>query len=89
MKIRLMGAPDLVRAWKAAMEQSYGIVGAEYPSRYGTDVRVYFDLDDRVAEKIVARFQSAVPESSKQPKSTAVARRRKSGIEKREQEPQS
>lgn len=71
MKIRLMGSPDLVRAWKAAMEQSYGIHGAEYPSRHGNDLRVYFDLDDRVAAKAIASFQSA-PATT-----TDVARRRR------------
>src|SRR2546426_664373 len=40
MKIRLMGSPDLVRAWKSAIETSYGIHGQEYPSRRGSDLRV-------------------------------------------------
>jgi hypothetical protein len=34
MKIRLMGSSDLVRAWSRELEKSYGIKGAEYPSRY-------------------------------------------------------
>lgn len=46
MKIRLMGSADLVRAWSKKLEASYGIKGAEYPSRYGgNDIRAYFDLD--------------------------------------------
>jgi hypothetical protein len=70
MKIRLMGSPDLVRAWKAALEQSFGIHGAEYPSRRGgTDLRVYFDLDDRVAEQVIDRLNAA--------RSTAVTRKPK------------
>ena len=74
MKIRLMGAPDLVRAWKAALEKSYGIHGAEYPARYGTDIRVYFDLDDRVAAKAIASFQSTGADTA------AVARRRQKAL---------
>lgn len=54
MKIRLMGRADLVRAWASELEKSYGIKGAEYPSRYGNgEVRMYFDLDDRQAAAIV------------------------------------
>lgn len=54
MKIRLMGSADLVRAWARELEKSYGIKGAEYPSRYGNgEVRMYFDLDDRQAATIV------------------------------------
>jgi hypothetical protein len=34
MKIRLIGSADLVRAWGAEFERSYGIKAAEYPSRY-------------------------------------------------------
>jgi len=71
MKIRLMGSPDLVRAWKSAIETSYGIHGQEYPSRRGSDLRVYFDLDDRLAAKAIASFQSAAATT------TEVAPRRK------------
>ena len=54
MKIRLMGSADLVRAWSMELEKSYGIKGAEYPSRYGgNEIRAYFDLDDRQAAAIV------------------------------------
>lgn len=54
MKIRLIGAADLVRAWSAELERAYGIRGAEYPSRYGkNEVRAYFELDDRQAAALV------------------------------------
>lgn len=54
MNIRIMGSPDLVKAWKAALESEYGISGAVYPNRgRGGDVRAYFNLDDRLAARIV------------------------------------
>ncbi|MFC4161961.1 hypothetical protein [Chitinimonas lacunae] len=59
MKIRLMGPPDIVRAWRAMLEQEYGIVGAEYPNRGSNDVRAYFDLDDRVAASIAGLSTTA------------------------------
>lgn len=60
MKIRLMGSADLVHAWSAELEKSYGIKGAEYPSRYGNgEIRAYFDLDDRQAAAIVGLPASA------------------------------
>lgn len=53
MKIRLMGPADIVRAWAKELEKSYGIQCAEYPARGGSEVRVYADLDDRLAAAIV------------------------------------
>lgn len=53
MKIRLMGSADLVRAWSLELEKSYGITSAEYPCRGSTEIRAYFDLDDRQAAVIV------------------------------------
>jgi len=54
MNIRIMGSPDIVLGWKAMLEREYGISGAVYPNRgTGGDVRAYFNLDDRVAAKIV------------------------------------
>lgn len=57
MKIRLMGSPDLVRAWSAAIEKAFGIKCAEYTCRGSTDLRAYADLDDRIAAAVA--FQSA------------------------------
>jgi len=58
MKLRLMGSPDLVRAWKQMFEHEWGITGAEYPSRRGgNELRVYFDIDDRFAMFTVKVFQ--------------------------------
>lgn len=54
MKIRLIGSVDLVRAWSAELERAYGIKGTIYPSRYNSnEVRVYFDLDDRLAAAVI------------------------------------
>ena len=56
MKIRLMGSPDLVRAWSNELERAYGITASIYPSRRGgNEVRAYFDLDDRQAASIVGQ----------------------------------
>ena len=50
MNIRLMGSPDLVRAWASTLENHFGVKGGEYPTRGGgTDIRWYVDLDDRLA----------------------------------------
>lgn len=49
VKLRLIGAPDLVRAWAKKLE-ALGIYGKEYPSHRGTDLRWYADVDDRVAD---------------------------------------
>lgn len=57
MKIRLMGSPDLVRAWSSALENAFGIKSAEYPCRGSNDIRAYVDLDDRIAAAVA--FQSA------------------------------
>jgi len=72
VKIRLLGAPDLVRAWAKELERSYGVVGKEYPSRYGSDLRYYCDLDDRLAERVV----SADKPAGKQPKKLPARRRK-------------
>jgi len=54
MKFRLIGKSDLIRAWSAELERAYGINGAVYPSRYSsTELRMYFDLDDRQAAAVV------------------------------------
>lgn len=56
MKIRLIGSADLVRAWAASMQNTFGITGREYPSRYASsELRVYFDLDDRLAESVIKK----------------------------------
>lgn len=47
MKIRLMGAPDLVRGYAEILEGRFGAKGQEYPSRGSTDIRYYLDIDDR------------------------------------------
>ena len=72
MKIRLAGSSDLVLAWSAELERTYGIKGAVYPSRYSSnEVRVYFDLDDRQAAIVVGL--SAAPAQSTE-SNTAVTR---------------
>lgn len=53
MKIRLMGSPDLIRAWGAELHRAYGVAGREYPCRGSHEIRLYLDLDDREAAKIV------------------------------------
>lgn len=60
MKIRLMGSPDLVRAWSAKLERAYGLKASIYPSRRGgNEIRAYFDLDDRQAASIVGQEATA------------------------------
>lgn len=60
MKIRLMGSPDLVRAWSAELERVYGLKASIYPSRRGgNEIRAYFDLDDRQAASIVGQEATA------------------------------
>jgi len=53
MKIRLIGSPDLIRAWAAELKKAYGVTGREYPCRGSSDVRLYIDLDDRQATALV------------------------------------
>jgi hypothetical protein len=73
MKIRLMGPPDLVRAWSRAMESSFGASCAEYPCRGGsTDLRAYIDIDDRKA----AFMFGGVPEPSAEGLAAKVRRRK-------------
>ena len=60
MKVRIMGSPDLVRAWAAQFETHFGTRGREYPNRNGTDVRYYLDLDDRVAADVVRMVGTAL-----------------------------
>lgn len=52
MKIRLMGTADLVRAWAKMLENAYGLHANEYPCRGSGEIRVYLDLDDRLAAEI-------------------------------------
>ena len=53
MKIRLMGSPDIVRAWADQFQREFGIVGQEYGSRRGgNEVRYYLDIDDRLAARV-------------------------------------
>ena len=60
MKLRIMGSPDIVRAWAAQFETHFGTRGREYPNRNRTDVRYYLDLDDRVAADIVRMVGTAL-----------------------------
>ena len=60
MKLRIMGSPDLVRAWAAQFETHFGTRGREYPNRNSTDIRYYLDLDDRVAADIVRMVGTAL-----------------------------
>ena len=61
MKIRLMGPPDIVRAWAALIEEQFGVSGSEYPNRgRGTDIRYYADIDDRKAAELGAWDTSGV-----------------------------
>lgn len=56
MNIRIMGSPDLVLAWKEELEEEYKVSGKVYANRGGSpDIRVYFNIDDRLAEKILTR----------------------------------
>ena len=57
MKIRLMGSPDLVREWAEIFEAAFGVRGRVYPTRNGSDVRRYIDLNDRVTEDAAQRLQ--------------------------------
>lgn len=59
MKVRIMGSADLVRAWQAEFEAVYGVSGREYPCRGNEDVRVYIDMDDRVAEASIRKGKPA------------------------------
>jgi hypothetical protein len=52
VKIRLMGRPALVEAWAAALEELFGVGFALYDVRGTTDVRAYFNIDDRLAREI-------------------------------------
>jgi hypothetical protein len=49
VKIRLMGSPDLVRAWSREIERAFAASCAEYPCRGSADLRAYCDIDDRKA----------------------------------------
>ena len=60
MKLRIMGTPDLVRAWAAQFETHLGIRGREYPNRNSADIRYYLDLDDRVAAGVVRLVGTAL-----------------------------
>lgn len=75
MKIRLVGSPDLVRAWNAHFGRLLGVSGPEYSSRYGkAEIRVYIDIDDRLAADIVGlQAPSAIPAAP----GTAATRRGK------------
>jgi hypothetical protein len=73
MNLRIIGAPDLVRAWAAKLEALFGIVGKEYPSHRGPDLRWYATVDDRVAE---AAGMVAPPAATAQAPVAAATRRR-------------
>ena len=56
MKIRLMGAADLVQGWAAELEREYSMRAAFYPMRgSASGLRAYLDLDDRQASEILKR----------------------------------
>ena len=58
MKIRLMGPPDIVRAWSKTLESSFDASVAEYPCRGNSgDIRAYIDIDDRKAAIFAAAEQ--------------------------------
>jgi hypothetical protein len=86
MKIRLIGSADLVRAWRLELERAYGLRGAEYPTHGSThELRVYFDMDDRLAAAAVGLTPPRTAErahpvaTSVTPATRAVARRPKKG----------
>lgn len=54
MKLRLSGPPDIVHKWGEELKKSYGIACAEYPDRRGgNEIRLYCDVDDRLAAILV------------------------------------
>ena len=56
MKIRLMGAADLVQGWAAELEREYSMRAAFYPMRgSASGLRAYLDLDDRQATEILKK----------------------------------
>ena len=59
MKLRIMGSPDLERAWAAQLETHFGIRGRVYPNRNSADIRYYLDLDDRVAAEVMRSVGTA------------------------------
>ena len=69
MKIRLMGAADLVQGWAAELEREYSMRAAFYPMRgSASGLRAYLDLDDRQASEILKkRPVDAAPRAESQP----------------------
>ncbi len=56
MNVRLIGSRDLVRAIASALDAA-GVPASTYPSRSGARTeRLYIDLDDREAERLIARL---------------------------------
>ncbi len=71
MKIRLMGAADLVQGWAAELEREYAMRAAFYPMRGSSNgLRAYLDLDDRQASDILKKrpVGSEVQAESKPPR---------------------
>ena len=73
MKIRLMGSPDLVRAWGAPIAATVEASYAEYPCRGGShEIRAYCDFDDRAAAAFAftrtPKPPAAVPERNSRSK---------------------
>jgi hypothetical protein len=59
MKIRLMGASDLVRGWAAELQSQYSIQPRFYSMRGDENgLRAYLDMDDRTAAEILGRQAS-------------------------------
>lgn len=60
MKFRLMGPPDLVAGWAKLFRDSFPCsVRGPYKNRGGgTDERLYIDMDDREAEKVVTALST-------------------------------
>lgn len=81
MKIRLMGPPDIVRAWSKALESSFDAQHSEYPCRKSTDIRAYLDIDDRKAaiaflpeagEEVPSTESRVQPQTRKRSKSASA-----------------
>ncbi|ELP3316062.1 hypothetical protein R1W15_004266 [Vibrio fluvialis] len=64
MKFRLMGPPDLVAGWDKLFKESFPCsVRGPYKNRGGgNDERLYIDMDDREAEKVITSLSQAMLE---------------------------